>query len=152
MSYNAHDAYLEGRILSAEPLELVRMLNQGCTVAVKDARRQLAAGKIEARGRAVVKAWEILAELAGALDHEQGGDISFRLGQLYDYMQRRLLEANMQQSDGPLVEVLSLLATLSEAWDGLKPAAKPSVEAENPWGPPPPPEPTAACASQGWSF
>src|SRR5206468_2046051 len=36
--------------------------------------------------------------------------------QLYDYMQRRLLEANMKQADAPLSEVLGLLSTLSEAW------------------------------------
>ena len=153
MSQNTHDAYLESRILAAEPLELVRMLNQGCTGAVKDARRRLAAGEIRHRGRAVVKAWEILAELAGTLDHQQGGDLSARLALLYDYMQRRLLQANMEQSDGPLAEVLTLLATLSEGWDGLKAAAQPVVETVNPsWGQPLPPEPSAASSSQGWSF
>ena len=35
---NGHDAYFETRVLTADPLELVNMLYQACTQAVKDAR------------------------------------------------------------------------------------------------------------------
>ena len=41
MGNNAHDAYLESRILTAEPMELVRLLYQAATGAVRDARRCL---------------------------------------------------------------------------------------------------------------
>jgi flagellar protein FliS len=37
--------------------------------------------------------------------------------ELYDYMQRRLLAAQLERSEAPLVEVAGLLATLAEAWD-----------------------------------
>ena len=63
MSHAGHDAYLEGRILSADPLELVRLLYQGCSDAVRDARRRLADGDIAGRSQAVTRAYEILAEL-----------------------------------------------------------------------------------------
>ena len=63
-----------------------------------------------------------MIELATSLDHERGGEISQRLALLYDYIQRRLLEANLQQSDAPLAEVLGLLSTLSEAWAGVRKA------------------------------
>jgi flagellar protein FliS len=83
------------------------------------------------------------------LDHERGGEISQRLGLLYDYMQRRLLEANMQQSDAPLAEVLGLLSTLSEAWEGVrKPQDTPA--AESPWSQPVAQE--ALHGLQGWSL
>jgi flagellar protein FliS len=150
---DAHDAYLESRILSADPMELVRLLTQGCTAAVKDARRHLSAGVIAERSRAITKAWEILTELIGSLDHTRGGEISVRLGQLYDYMQRRLLDANMQQADAPLVEVLGLLSTLSEAWDGVKTEAPAALAAApSAWGQPLPVEPAAANTSHAWSF
>ena len=41
MGNNAHDAYLESRILTAEPMELIRLLYQAATGAVRDARRCL---------------------------------------------------------------------------------------------------------------
>lgn len=136
MSHNGHDAYLEGRILSADPIELVRMLCQGCSNAVRDARRRLAEGDIAGRSRAISNAYEILAELTSSLDSTRGGEIAGRLALLYDYMQRRLLDANLQQADAPLAEVLALLATLTEAWDGIPAAAKSPAPATAAWGAP----------------
>src|SRR3954466_14833933 len=98
MSHSAQDAYLEGRILSADPLELVRLLYQGCSDAVREARRCLAESEVGARARWVSKANDILAELAVSLDRQRGGEIAERLALLYDYMQRRLLEAHVQQA------------------------------------------------------
>ena len=145
---NGHDAYLESRVLAADPVELVHMLYQACAQAVRDARHHLAKGDIGDRSRAINNACEILMELNGALDHGRGGEIAQRLTQLYDYMQGRLLEANMQQSDGPLAEVLALMGTLGEAWEGVRPAPAPAPEA-NVWSQNPPQETYAA---QAWSF
>ena len=138
---SGHDAYLESRVLAADPVELVSLLYQACIQAVREARCYLAAGQIAERSREINKACAIVIELATSLDHERGGEISQRLALLYDYMQRRLLQANMQQSDAPLADVLGLLNTLSEAWAGVrKPEEKPVVEnvkpqpaAESPW-------------------
>jgi len=158
MWHNVQDAYLESRILSADPIELVRLLYQASIGAVEEARRHLAAGEIAARSRSISKAHQILVELAGSLDHQRGAEISQRLAQLYDYMERRLVEANLQQSDAPLREVRGLLATLAEAWEGIRPpatfAAPAAYEApaESRWSQPPLPEPAAAYASQAWSF
>jgi flagellar protein FliS len=152
MWQNGHDAYLESRILSADPIELVNLLYQACTGAVREARHHLAAGDIAARSRSISKASEILVELTSSLDHERGGEISQRLGQLYDYMLRRLTEGNFQQSDAPLAEVLGLLSTLTEAWEGLKSKEKPAVVAASPWGQALPQETASAGAAQAWSF
>jgi flagellar protein FliS len=126
---SGHDAYLESRVLAADPVELVSLLYQACTQAVREARCYLAAGQIAERSREINKACAIVIELATSLDHDRGGEISQRLALLYDYMERRLLQANMQQSDAPLADVLGLLTTLSEAWAGVRqPEAKPAVE------------------------
>jgi flagellar protein FliS len=126
---SGHDAYLESRVLAADPVELVSLLYEACTQAVREARCYLAAGQIAERSREINKACAIVIELATSLDHERGGEISQRLALLYDYMERRLLQANMQQSDAPLADVLGLLTTLSEAWAGVgKPEEKPMPE------------------------
>jgi flagellar protein FliS len=152
MRNNAIDAYLESRILSADPIELVNLLYQACTGAVREARHDLQNGEIAARSRSISKATEILVELMASLDHERGGAISQRLGQLYDYMLRRLTEANFQQSDEPMAEVLGLLSTLSEAWEGLKPQEKAAPVAESRWAQPLPQDAAPAYSAQGWSF
>lgn len=75
----AHDTYLEEKILSADPVELVCMLYQGAIDAVEEARRYLAAGEIAARSRAISKACDIVLELSSALDIQLGGQLSLRL-------------------------------------------------------------------------
>jgi flagellar biosynthetic protein FliS len=113
--------------------------------AVREARLHLAEGRIADRSREITKACQIVIELAVSLDHERGGEISRRLALLYDYMHRRLLEANMRQSDEPLADVLGLLSTLAEGWEGVRtpesqpvaesaPAAQPQTE--NAWSQP----------------
>jgi len=152
MWHNAHDAYLESRVLSADPVELIRLLYQTGISAVQDARRHLADGKILERSRAITKASQVLIQLTTSLDHERGGALSRRLAALYDYLLRRLTEANFQQRDEPLAEVLSLLATLAEGWEGVRPTTQSEPPAAaNPWNPAAAAEP-ASVAEHAWSF
>lgn len=150
MWQNAHDTYLEGRILSADPIELVNLLYQACTGAVREARYCLADGDIAARSRSITRASEILIELSTSLDHQRGGELSQRLAKLYDYMMRRLNEANFQQTDAPMAEVLGLLSTLSEGWEGLKTKEKAEATPASPWGQMS--QEAAASSSHAWSF
>src|ERR1022692_1266923 len=121
---NAHETYLEERILSADPVELVHLLYQAAITAVGDARRHLAERQVLARARSVTMACDILVELNISLDFERGGEMSVRLAQLYGYMHRRLVEANFRQSDALLAEVAGLLDTLMEGWAGVKAGMK----------------------------
>jgi flagellar protein FliS len=147
----AHSAYLESRILSADPVELVSLLYQACTSHVRDARHHLAEGDILARSQSITRASEILLELSSSLDHQRGGEISQRLASLYDYMVNRLFEANLRQSDGPLAETLGLLATLSEAWEGVgKSLQSEPAQAADMWAAPVSDE--AAAPAHAWSF
>ncbi len=120
MPSTAHEAYLESCVESAGPVQLVRLLYQGAIIAVREARRSLAARDIACRSRAISKAYGIVAELTASLDRNRGGELALRLAQLYDYMMRRLTEANLTRSDELLLEVLSLLSTLHEAWQQVE--------------------------------
>jgi len=123
------DAYLESRVLTADPMELIRMLYGHALFLVADARFSLAHGDIAARSKSISRTIAILSELDGSLDHEVGGSISRNLAELYHYMRQRLLTANLQQKDAPLAEVESLLKTLGEAWKGIS-AGSASVPSE----------------------
>jgi len=119
MPRNPYTNYLDANVLTAEPVELVRILYQGALDSVGDARVHLATGDILARSKAVSKAGDILRELSVSLNHKAEPALARNLAELYDYMQRRLLTAQHEQSDEPLAEVAGLLGTLSEAWDQL---------------------------------
>ena len=151
MYANANDAYLEQRVLSAEPIELVRMLYQAAIDAVRNARRHLEAGDIAARTQAINKAYAIVVELQSSLDRQRGGELAARLDGLYAYLRRKLLQANSEQSDACLAETLGLLSNLSEGWDGAARSLRPAP-AESRWQQPMPPPVDAAYAPRAWSL
>lgn len=113
---------VETGAMGASPHRLIVMLYQGARQAIAQARMHLQQGDIPGRGQAISKAIRIISEgLQQALNLEVGGEIAARLDSLYSYMTRRLLEANIKQSEAMLVEVDGLLATLEEAWLGIAP-------------------------------
>lgn len=122
--------YLESEVAAADPVQLVRMLYQGAIDAVAAARTCIHGRDILGRSRQISKASLILNELALNLDHSQGGEISRTLAELYDYMIQRLNQANFEQSDAPLAEVLLLLTPLSEAWRQCRAESVPRVRPE----------------------
>jgi flagellar secretion chaperone FliS len=117
---NPYQTYVDDEILTADPLKLVDLLYRGAIEAVGCARLKLVSGDIKARSAAVTKAIEILVELTSSLDYQRGGELSIQLAALYDYMQRRLIDANREQADAPLAEVEQILETVGEAWAQVK--------------------------------
>lgn len=148
------DTYLDTKVLSADPLELVHILYEHTLAMVADARRYLAEGSIAARGHAITRAIAAIDELDSSLDRQAGGSIARNLAALYQYMRGRLLTANIRQEDAALAEVETLLRTLEEAWNAIRPAAQAetyaAVEPQRGFGAFAA-EPQAEYASQGWS-
>jgi flagellar protein FliS len=151
--HNVQEAYTENRVLEASPVELIGLLYEAAMESLMAARRHLAAGDIRERSHAINRACGILLELDHSLDHAAGGELSGRLAQLYEYMNQRLIEANFQQADAPLAEVLGLLATLAEGWDGVRRQvaalpAQPATPAPQAWTP----APADPVSSHAWSL
>jgi flagellar protein FliS len=106
--------------MGASPHKLIALLYEGARKAVAQARLHLQLGNVGPRCEAISKAIRIVESgLQLALNMEAGGEIAQRLNALYGYMTRRLLEANIKQSEAMLIEVDGLLATLEEAWAGI---------------------------------
>ncbi|MCX4164796.1 MULTISPECIES: flagellar export chaperone FliS [Paraburkholderia] len=113
---------VETGVMGASPHRLIVMLYQGARKAIALARLHLQQGNVAARGEAIGKAIQIVASgLQPSLNIDAGGEIAERLDGLYGYMTRRLLEANLKQSEAMLIEVDGLLATLEDAWIGIAP-------------------------------
>jgi flagellar protein FliS len=125
---------IETSVMGASPHRLTVLLYQGARQAIAQSRMHLHQGKVAERGIAISKAIRIIESgLQQSLNLEVGGEVAGRLNALYSYMTRRLLLANINQSEAMLVEVDGLLATLEEAWIGIAPevarmAAQPAAE------------------------
>lgn len=131
MAFDARLAYVENEILQADPLRLVQLLYRGALDAIGKARVHLREKNIADRSRQITKATDIINELTLSIDRERGGEIAANLVELYDYMQRRLQDANFRQIEEPLVELERLLGTLLEAWEQCDPGPLPAREARS---------------------
>jgi flagellar protein FliS len=112
-------AYLETRVFSASPLQLVHLAYEGAITAISEGRMHLANKKIMERSKALTKAQLIIRELKSSLDFQKGGDLAVRLSGLYDYILRLLIDGNFRQVEAPLAEAQSLLETLGESWQTI---------------------------------
>lgn len=121
LAFDARLAYVENEILQADPVRLVQLLYRGALEAIGKARVFVREKNILDRSRQITKATDIINELTLSIDRERGGEIAANLVELYDYMQRRLQDANFRQIEEPLIELEKLLGTLLEAWEQCDP-------------------------------
>ena len=122
---------VETGVMAASPHKLIVMLFDGAVAAVGSALVHMQAGSIPEKGKAISKAIQIIENgLRASLDRKAGGQIGENLDALYEYMQHRLLLANVQNDPAILEEVQRLLNELREAWNAIgTPANSPSADA-----------------------
>ncbi|MGF1547923.1 MAG: flagellar export chaperone FliS [Thiotrichales bacterium] len=106
--------------LASDPHKLVDMLYGGALEKIARAKGHLARNEIAAKGRCITQAIDIVVELKAGL-RPAGGEISQNLDALYDYMQRRLFEANRTSDVTLLEEVAGLIDGLRGAWNNIPP-------------------------------
>lgn len=101
--------------------QLVSLLLDGVLSAVATARGALARGDISTKCASISKAVRILEEgLITALDLEQGGEVAVNLNAVYDYALRRLIQANVENSDALLQEVARVIEPIAQGWKAIK--------------------------------
>src|SRR5205823_11713505 len=99
MDNYTESGYMTERVLTASPMELIRMLYEGALSSVDLAIEQFRANDVMARGRAITKAVDILAELRASLREGVQPEYGSQLAELYGYMQNRLLMAHARKSE-----------------------------------------------------
>lgn len=122
--------YQQLQINSADPLRLVVLSYESVISHIANARRSIDSGAIEARSRHINRACAIIADLQGSLDMKRGGEIGVSLDRLYNYITRRLCEANAANDSKRLEECHGLLSTLWTAWREIADKNIPSKDAD----------------------
>ena len=107
-------------IEDASPHRLIQMLFEGGLQRLAAAKGAIQREERAVKGEQIGKAIGIIGGLRESINPE-AGELSENLENLYAYMQRRLLEANIESSLEKLEEVTVLLRDIKEAWDGIAP-------------------------------
>ena len=103
----------------ADPHRLIQMLMEGALDKIAIAKGCLERNDIAGKGSHISWAISIIDGLRMSLDKTAGGDIAQNLDDLYDYMGRRLLQANIKSDPAMLDEVASLIREIKSAWDAI---------------------------------
>ncbi|WP_333896538.1 flagellar export chaperone FliS [Mixta calida] len=121
---------VESAVMSASPHQLVVLLFDGALSAMKKATILMEQGDIPGKGQALSKAINIISNgLRAGLNHEAGGEIAGNLDDLYEYMTRRLLQANLNNDLAAIEEVERLLTNIADAWKEIGPNANAAQDA-----------------------
>jgi flagellar protein FliS len=114
VSNYTYSQYKENSVNTASPEELTLMLYNGLVKFIMMAIHEVEGKNIEKANVAITKAERIIVEFQATLDLKY--EVSENLDLMYDYMYRRLTEANIQKDKEILEEVLEFSKDLRDTW------------------------------------
>lgn len=122
-NYDALNSYqevaIQSKVSHSTPHSLVSMLLQGVLDKLARASGAIERKDIAERGQTISESIRIIDNLRASLDIPNGGTIATGLASLYDYMERRLVEANAQSDKKIIEEVVTLINDIKSAWDTI---------------------------------
>ena len=117
---NPWKSYRETATLTAPPGQIVLMLFEG---AIRSLERSLPGftNTDPAEANMIIhnnlqRAQDIIRELNGALNMQEGGEFAANMRRLYDYLERRIWESNLKKNSAGVGEAIRHLTVLRDAW------------------------------------
>lgn len=111
---NPYATYQTNSVTTALPQDLTLMLYEGLIKFTMLAKRSIENGLIQEKNTNIQKAQAIIMELQLTLN--KSISLSTDLNNLYDYMQSRLIDANVQNDVVAIDEVLGFAEEFRETW------------------------------------
>ncbi|RKQ12840.1 flagellar export chaperone FliS [Ureibacillus endophyticus] len=111
---SAFNAYKQNSVTTASPGELTLMLYNGCLKFLVKAKKAIEEKNIQEKNNNLQKAQAIIQELMVTLKTEQ--EVANQMLALYDYMNRRLIEANIKNDIEIIDEVIGLTTEFRDTW------------------------------------
>ncbi|RLQ96783.1 flagellar export chaperone FliS [Falsibacillus albus] len=111
---NPYQTYQNNSVSTASPGELTLMLYNGCLKFINLAKQAISKKEVEAKNTNILKAQKIIQELMVTLNTDV--EVSQNMMALYDYMNRRLIEANIQNDISILEEVEGMCTEFRDTW------------------------------------
>ena len=109
-----YSAYLRSKVMTATPAELTLMLYEGAIKFVNKAIMSIEKDDVMGAHNNLMKTQRIIEELRASLDHKY--PVAKEFDTVYEYILRRLVEANIKKDKDILEEVLEHLRTMRDTW------------------------------------
>lgn len=113
-SNGAANTYLTNKVMTASPQEITLMLYDGAIRFCTRALKNIDDSEVEEAHQSIVKAQNIIEEFMIVVDRKY--EVGDNLYLMYDYMYRRLVEANLRKDKQIIEEVVGLLREIRDSW------------------------------------
>ncbi|MBE5926124.1 MAG: flagellar export chaperone FliS [Lachnospiraceae bacterium] len=115
MAYkNPYDNYLKSKVMTASPAQLTLMLYDGAIKFCNIAMEAIENKEIEKANTNIQKAQRIIEEFRSTLDFKY--PVAAEFDKVYEYIYRRMVEANLKKDKEILEEALGHIRTMRETW------------------------------------
>src|SRR4051812_29290000 len=111
---NPYQSYKQNSVNTASPGELTLMLYNGCLKFITLAKKAINNGNVQEKNTNLIKAQNIIHEFTVTLNMDV--KVSNELMVMYDYLNRRLVEANVKSDLAILEEVEGFVTELRDTW------------------------------------
>ena len=111
---NPYQSYQKNAVNTASPGELILMLYNGCLKFITLAKKAITAGNVQDKNTNLIKAQNIIHEFMVTLKMDI--KVSEELMVMYEYIHRRLVDANVKSDETILEEVEGLVTELRDTW------------------------------------
>ena len=128
MIANPYQQYQESHLETASQGKLLLMLYDGAIRFLTQAHQALEAKNFQQSHHYILKAEDVITELMACLKMDVGGEIAFNLYRLYEYMNWRLIQANIKRDAQQVAQAINLLEPLRTAWHEAAAAPAGSTE------------------------
>jgi flagellar protein FliS len=108
--------YLRTKVLTASPEELHLMLYDGAIRFAEDAKAAFLQKDLEKAHEYLVRTQNILLEMSSGLDHTINPSLTAKMSSLFNFIYRRLVEANMKHDTALIDDALRILNYQRETW------------------------------------
>lgn len=104
---------------TATPHRLIQLMMERVLTKIAMARGHMDRNAVAEKGRHIGDAIDIITVLQASLNDKPDRRLARNFDALYDYMTRRLVEANLMNNAALLDEVTALMRELKDAWDAI---------------------------------
>jgi len=115
--YNSVNSYTG--VTDASPHQLVQMLIDGALGKISVVKGLIERKEVKKKGEVIGQIISIVNGLRSSLDMKKGGDVAANLDNIYEYMERQLVQANLKNDVSIINEVAALLREIKAAWESI---------------------------------
>ncbi len=120
MAKQTYQAYYQANVQTSDQLSLIIMLYDGSLRFMKKAVTKIEANEVEEAHHYLTRAKNIVSELLSTLRVDESGEIGSNLKNLYVYVFKQIVYANLTKEIPPIQESIQIMENLSNGWKQIR--------------------------------